>query len=185
MPSLFDWFGNAGGGLLGKLGQTWPARIAQSAYGAATLPGDVYAGRIDPMSDESIGRSADLAGLIMGGTFAGAPAGAVGAGPIGRRLGRADFDRILRETRAAEAEAVQKAGPEITTSMPAVIDSKGNVYSGFMHTDAINAAQNAGASPTSWYWPMGYVTNKGRFILRSSSDAGPNWLSDIIMGSKK
>lgn len=79
MPSLGD--------ILGKLGETWPARMAKSAYGAATLPGDVYAGRTDPTSDEAIGRAADLAGMIMGGTFSGAPAGAVGAGPVRKSLG--------------------------------------------------------------------------------------------------
>lgn len=35
--------------------------IAKSAYGGATLPGDVYTGKVDPMSDEAIGRSFDLA----------------------------------------------------------------------------------------------------------------------------
>lgn len=70
MPSLLD-----------LLGQTWPARMAKSAYGAVTLPGDVYAGRVDPLSDEGIGRAADLAGVTASGTFAGAPRGALGAGP--------------------------------------------------------------------------------------------------------
>lgn len=35
--------------------------IVKSAVGGATLPGDVYAGKVDPMSDEAIGRSFDLA----------------------------------------------------------------------------------------------------------------------------
>lgn len=35
--------------------------IAKSAVGGATLPGDVYAGKVDPMSDEAIKRSFDLA----------------------------------------------------------------------------------------------------------------------------
>lgn len=37
-----------------KLGETWPAKLAKSLYGAATLPGDVYAGLVDP---NSAGRS--------------------------------------------------------------------------------------------------------------------------------
>lgn len=46
-----------------KLGQTWPAQIAKSIYGAVTLPGDVMAGRVNPTSDEGIGRAFDLAGV--------------------------------------------------------------------------------------------------------------------------
>lgn len=58
-------------GLLELLGQTWPARLAQSAWSAAKLPGDVYAGRVDPLSEEGIGRATDLAGMVTGGsTFA-------------------------------------------------------------------------------------------------------------------
>ena len=78
-------------GLFDMLGQTWPARMAKSAWEAAKLPGDVYAGRVDPLSDEGIGRAADLGGLVMGGSFAGAPAGAVGAGPV-KRIVRSSTD---------------------------------------------------------------------------------------------
>jgi hypothetical protein len=35
--------------------------LAKQVYSAATLPGDVYAGRVDPTSDEAIRRSMDLA----------------------------------------------------------------------------------------------------------------------------
>lgn len=89
-----------------KLAETWPARVAQSAYKAVTLPGDVYAGRVDPRSDDGIGRAADLAGMVMGGTFGMAPAGAIGAGPVrGRRLGKADFESLVRKQRTTEAQA--------------------------------------------------------------------------------
>jgi len=54
--------------------QSWPAELAKSAYGAATLPGDVYAGKVNPMSDEAVGRSAELAGLMTLGA-GGVPAG--------------------------------------------------------------------------------------------------------------
>lgn len=57
-------------GLLEKLGMTWPARMVQSAMGAATLPGDVYAGRVNPNSDEAVGRAADLAGMLTLGASA-------------------------------------------------------------------------------------------------------------------
>jgi len=71
-------------GILDLLSQTWPVRMGQGILGALTLPRDAYLGRVDPLSDEGIGRAADLAGLVMGGTFAKAPAGALGAGPVRR-----------------------------------------------------------------------------------------------------
>lgn len=85
--------------LMEKLAETWPARLARSVYGAVTLPGDVYAGRTDPNSDEGIGRAADLAGLVMGGTYGAAPAGAVGSsgGKVGIRAYHGspyDFERF-------------------------------------------------------------------------------------------
>jgi hypothetical protein len=61
-------------GIKDAIMQSWPAELAKSAYGAATLPGDVYAGRVDPMSDEAVGRSAELAGLLTLGA-GGVPAG--------------------------------------------------------------------------------------------------------------
>jgi len=54
--------------------QSWPAELAKSAYGAATLPGDVYAGKVNPMSDEAVGRAAEFAGLMTLGA-GGVPAG--------------------------------------------------------------------------------------------------------------
>jgi len=62
------------------LTDTWPARAAQSLYGAATLPGDVYAGRVDPTSQEAVGRAADLAGAVALG-----PMGAAAAVPAAAR----------------------------------------------------------------------------------------------------
>lgn len=56
-----------------------PAGMVKSLYGALTLPGDVFAGRVDPRSQEAIERAADLAGLLaLGGT--GAPQGALASG---------------------------------------------------------------------------------------------------------
>lgn len=64
-----------------KLSQTWPARMAQSAWNAATLPGDVWNGKVDPLSEEGIGRATDLAGLTMSSTLA-SPRGSIGVGPV-------------------------------------------------------------------------------------------------------
>ena len=81
--------------LLSALKETWPAQLAKTAYEAATLPGDVYAGRVNPMSDEGIGRSFELAGLMTLG------AGAMPAGRNEMRMGIKayhgsphDFDRF-------------------------------------------------------------------------------------------
>lgn len=155
--------------LLERLGQTWPARLGRSLYDAATLPGDVYAGRVDPRSDEGIGRAADLAGLVMGGTFSGAPFGALGAGPVGRRLGRRDFDNLLKKQRAAEAESARSHGPE-TVKWAAVRDSGGNVYEGRIHHDARIEARlaNPEIGPDT-HLRDGFTTSRGRFVSREEA----------------
>jgi hypothetical protein len=75
--------------------QSWPAELAKSAYGAVTLPGDVYAGKVNPMSDEAVGRAAEFAGLMTLG------AGGIPAGKNEMRMGIKayhgsphDFDRF-------------------------------------------------------------------------------------------
>jgi hypothetical protein len=69
--------------LFQALSQTWPARAVQSLYEAAKHPGEVYAGRADPMDVE---KATDLAGLAMTGGLGGLggmSGGAVlGAGPV-------------------------------------------------------------------------------------------------------
>lgn len=58
-----------------------PAQAVRGALSGATLPGDVYAGRVDPNSTEAIRRSADLAGAAtLGAGAVPAEAGAVRAG---------------------------------------------------------------------------------------------------------
>jgi len=42
---------------LENLADTWPARMGRAAGLAAMLPGDVYGGRVDPLSQEGIGRA--------------------------------------------------------------------------------------------------------------------------------
>lgn len=50
--------------------QTWPGRLAQTAYQAVTLPGDVYQGNVSMYGPDGhtnpavIGRAADLGGLL-------------------------------------------------------------------------------------------------------------------------
>lgn len=80
MPGLLDGESPLPG-LLGMLAQTWPARLAQNAWQAVKLPGDVYQGNVSTIgpdgrtNPEIINRSVDLAGLVTGGAGV-APAGA-------------------------------------------------------------------------------------------------------------
>jgi GNAT superfamily N-acetyltransferase len=78
--------------------QSWPAELAKSAYGAVTLPGDVYAGKVNPMSDEAVGRAAEFAGLMTLG------AGAVPAGRNEMRMG-------LKYTQAPDGVEIKSLSP--------------------------------------------------------------------------
>ena len=74
--------------LFDALGQTLPAQIVKSIYQAARLPGDVYQGKVDPRSEEAIGRAADFAGSVMlGGMPLGAAVGREAAAQGGMALG--------------------------------------------------------------------------------------------------
>src|SRR5215207_5075853 len=79
------------------LTQTWPARAITSAIEAAQHPGEVYAGRADPMD---VGKAVDLAGLAMTGGVAGGAAkqageAVIGSGPIRAYHGSPhDFDKF-------------------------------------------------------------------------------------------
>jgi hypothetical protein len=84
------------------LGQTWPAQMAKSAYSAATLPGDVYSGQVDPNSDEAIRRSADLAGMMTLG------AGAVPATANELRMGIRSGTRYLHGTLADHVPSIKE-----------------------------------------------------------------------------
>lgn len=78
MAEGFDWEN-----LASRLMQTWPARLAQSAIDAAKLPGDVYAGRIDPSDPNYYNRAAELAQFLVG-----TPGG---SGGLGSGIRRATF----------------------------------------------------------------------------------------------
>jgi hypothetical protein len=93
---------------IGLLGETLPGQIVRELYGAVTLPGDVYAGKVDPRSDEAIKRSFDLAGALTLG------AGVVPAGRNEMRMGIRgyhgsphDFDQFA--TRYPETGKVKPA----------------------------------------------------------------------------
>jgi hypothetical protein len=85
--------------VIDALGQTWPAQAAKDAINGLKLPGDVYAGRVDPMSDEAIGRAFDLTGTLASQAPVAAQAGAFGI--FGGRMAKtaprdklAEFERL-------------------------------------------------------------------------------------------
>ncbi len=87
MPSLAELIGLRDP-LTGAQYQPGPSPWGRSPFlsglaGAAALPGDVYAGRVNPMSDEGIQKALGIASL-MGLNATGAPRGALGAGPVFR-----------------------------------------------------------------------------------------------------
>lgn len=116
-------------GLLDKLLQTWPARMAQSAVSAAALPGDVYAGRTNPMSQDAINRAADLGGAVMGSTFGLAPRGAIGVGPIrGFHGSPNNFDKFdMRFAGSTTDDGLLGRAMYFSTD-PAVAQSKAHKY---------------------------------------------------------
>lgn len=103
-----------------KLKQTWPARLAGGMLQAAALPGDVYQGNVSMLDQygrtnpEVIGRSADLAGMVMGGGMPMAEKGA--AGIFGGRLAQtADHTALgkaekLHATGASREEIWKETG---------------------------------------------------------------------------
>jgi hypothetical protein len=106
--------GNRFWGAIDKLAQTWPAKMAQSAYDAVRLPGQVAGGIMNTppaqpgmWSDEDearqqatqgtmMNRAADLGGLVTGGSYAAAPAmkDATGMGIRAYHGSPHDFDKF-------------------------------------------------------------------------------------------
>ena len=86
--------------------ETWPARALKAATSAAALPGDVYAGRVDPTSDEAIGRAFDLAGVLGTGGMSVARPGA--AGVFGGRLAKSANLDALKEAEQMGARGANR-----------------------------------------------------------------------------
>lgn len=94
------------------LAQVGPGRIVAGAAEGATLPGDVAAGRVDPMSEEGIGRAAELA--MVGGPRA--PAGLIPAAPAAAGSTREAIAEAVRAGRAPVAAG--EAAPMTITVRP-------------------------------------------------------------------
>jgi hypothetical protein len=108
----FDQFDNPPQEKPHKFGlmDTWPVRLAKGLYGmvhgAVTLPGDVYAGKVDPLSPEAIGRSMDLATVFNPVE----PGVTAGRGALGAIKTPAAAAELPANVQAAQA-AVDVGGP--------------------------------------------------------------------------
>lgn len=109
-PGINPWFwasmGAAPGPTLGALGGLWKNRgvtAAEQTRDAASLPGDVLSGSIDPNSADGIRRAFDLAGLVTLGAGAIPARAAANELRAGARL--ATSQHFLDEARVAEKAA--------------------------------------------------------------------------------
>lgn len=93
---------------VGRVGQKLATDFVNSTISGAQLPGDVYAGRVDPTSDEGIKRALDLSGLVGSGGFSRAAMSAPGPGEVelgvfgGRSAKTADLGALEVAMQAAE-----------------------------------------------------------------------------------
>lgn len=116
---------------------TWPARMAQGAYNAVTLPGDVYQGNaavpqsanMGQENTANIGRVTDLAGTIMGGAL-GAPEGAIGVGPTPQNF---SFSEFLDGVRRGVIGPGEKPG--FTPIPRELVEPRGNADTMIYHHD--------------------------------------------------
>jgi hypothetical protein len=102
------------------LAKTFWGGMLRDMWGAAKLPGDVYAGRVDPLSNEGIERANALAGLAMGGGIgraAMAPADEVSLGTFGGVRASSNFKAAQQEA-LAEARERGKSVGQPTASNP-------------------------------------------------------------------
>ena len=129
------------------LGDTWPAKLAKTVWGAVSLPHDVWTGEVDPMSPEGIGRAAELAqvinpveqmgrGVLMGGALPKAAAKAAetplnvqaaqaaqGAGES-LPIGLVSPNPVMRATTRI-AESLPLVGPGITERVGRSVEAAG------------------------------------------------------------
>ena len=100
------------------LGDTWPARLAKSIYGAVTLPGDVAQGNVSMMGEdghtnpEVINRAADLASVASPMSPA-ARSGIGWAGALKTEQGPAPTEQALGTATDAGYDAARNSGFEL------------------------------------------------------------------------
>ncbi len=153
-------------GFVDKLGETWPAKLAQSAWSGVTLPGDVYHGKVDMNSDEGTGRALDLAGLMVGAPVAFGPRAAagevLGSGAIRpSAAGAADVASGMAEKITSAASRI---GDEIHTG-PTHVESSGSLAAkmGIPFDEFVDLSGNING------FENGFITSKGRFVSRDEA----------------
>lgn len=180
--------------IMGALAQTWPARMVKGAVSAMALPGDVYAGRVDPMSDEGIGRAFELGGLMSLGSIPAASvpraAGEVVLGSAATRAAK-NVDE-LRAALAMEHPNVKHwvserpQGPVTVSSVVVPPEARGQGVGTQFMRDVLDYADEGGktvaltpdgslggnkARLEAWYKSLGFQSNKGRSADHSISES--------------
>lgn len=215
-PGINPWFwasmGAAPGPTLGALGGLWKNRgvtAAEQTRDAASLPGDVLSGSIDPNSADGIRRAFDLAGLVTLGAGA-IPARSAanelrmgiraphtfGAGE-GMPLPMDEASRIAR----AQALGFRPNMPIQYSTVPAdeavsqaAISLDGKIFTGQDHFAAIEAAardlglpidsvvDRLGSSIDAGEIADGFVTTAGRYVGRREASEIANRQSQMRGG---
>jgi hypothetical protein len=127
--------------------------LYEQAKSGFTLPGDVYAGRTDPNSDEAIRRSTDLAMTMPLAAMPLSMAVPEGSGSLGVFAGRAGANRL-----AGKGVTGPKAALDLAESMGAAGASRDEIY----------AATNRLLEGTPYAGATRGVDNKLRFEIDDS-----------------
>lgn len=166
--------------LVDALAGTWPAQMAKSVVGAAALPGDVYAGRVDPMSQQGIERAADLAGFTTLGSFAAPrPAGSIGMGGMPEKPSSIEdvMQAMTAKYPGIKLDVSARDGkPLVINRIVVPEDARGQGVGSDVMQQILKYADDAGStvalSPSSdfggnkrrlqkWYQSLGFTSNKG------------------------
>jgi predicted GNAT family acetyltransferase len=169
--------------LIAALAQTWPVRAAKTGLAALQLPGDVYQGNVSMYGEdgrtnpEVIGRSADLAGMLMSGGVPMAETGALGM--AGGKIGN-PFDAVAAKYPQVKLDISPARSPNdyATLSRIQVPDEmRGQGLATKVMQDVVTEADKAGTnlalSPSGdwgasvarlkeFYQRFGFIPNAGR-----------------------
>lgn len=136
--------------------------VAHAASDAAQLPGDVYAGREDPLSQKGLERTFDLAGF----------ASPSSAGAAGRQVAAAPLSALERD--AAASGVTLTAGQR--TGKPSVLATEDAAFGGGLGAKAQDVAQAARARQMDELFrardDVGDVAGRGAANLERPADAG-------------
>ncbi|KMO35443.1 hypothetical protein VQ02_17315 [Methylobacterium variabile] len=137
--------------------------VYASAVGGATLPGDVYAGRVDPYSNEGIDRARDLAGIAAPLT----PASRAALAPIAPAAPQAVRD-------AADLGIALTAGQR--TADPVLLSTENAMFGGAKGPAAQRVAQEAVQRQQEQIavakGAIGDMAGRGQADLARAADAG-------------